>query len=76
MINRDLFSTRIKQLRNERNLTMTDISNTLNIKMQSVQKWENKLNIPSADNIYALAELFGVSIDYLCGRTERREMNK
>ena len=37
------------------------------------QKFEYGTNLPSLENFIALADHFGVSLDYLAGRSEEKE---
>jgi transcriptional regulator with XRE-family HTH domain len=52
------------------------IADKLNIKEPSVTYYFNGKGFPSAVNLIALADLFGVSIDYLFGRTDKPDVNK
>lgn len=68
----DIFSERLKELREENNLKQTDLVDLLmskcNIKTsaQNISYWE-KGREPSYDVIVALSSLFSVSTDYLLG---------
>ena len=37
-------------------------------------KWKKEESVPKTDIVYAMAEYFGVSTDYLLGRTEKEEL--
>lgn len=69
-MNRELFSTRLKSLRNQKQLTMVDIAEALNINKTSVFTWESTKTIPSTEKLIELADYFNVSIDYLVGRSD------
>jgi len=58
----------IRDLRKDRDLTQTDIANVLDIKQQGYSKYENGENEMPIRVIVALADYFGVSVDYLLGR--------
>ncbi len=60
-------STRIKQLREERGLTQTELAKRLGITRSSVNAWEMGISVPSTQYIVELAEMFRVSTDYLLG---------
>ena len=60
-------STRLKQLRIDKNLTQKDVADYLEIAPHSVQRFEYGTNKPSIENIVKLAEYFNVSTDYLLG---------
>ena len=55
----------IKKLRKERNLTQEELAEQLNVTAQAVSKWENGTSDPSTSNLFALAKLFGVSVEDL-----------
>jgi transcriptional regulator with XRE-family HTH domain len=77
MINREIFSDRLKQLRKEKNLSMQALAQIVGLKSKgSIGQFETGLNVPSADILVALADYFDVSIDYLVGRTNKSELNK
>lgn len=60
-------STRIKQLREEKGLTQTELAKRLGITRSSVNAWEMGISVPSTQYIVELAEMFRVSTDYLLG---------
>lgn len=66
---------RIKQLRIEKNITQKKMAEILNIKEFSYQRFEYDSR-PNLDNLITLADYFDVSVDYLLGRTDKREVNK
>lgn len=76
MIDRKIFSERLITLRKEHGLTIVDIANALSIVKQSVHTWENMKTLPTLDKAAALADLLGVSLDYLVGRTDNPEVNR
>ena len=44
------------------------------LKLRSYQDYEYQVSYPSALGLVALADFFGVSLDYLMGRTDKREI--
>ena len=70
MINRNIFSDRLKALKMANNVTSIAIAKALNITKQSVHTWESMKTIPSADKLLELADYFDVSLDYLVGRSD------
>lgn len=76
MIDRNIFSERLKILKNKQNLNMVEVAKNINISKQSVFQWEKGLTIPTSDKLLELAILLDVSIDYLVGRTDKPEVNK
>ena len=71
-----IFSERIKELRRGKNLKQKDMAELLHCTDRHYQRIEyGEVNLPSLDLLF-LADYFGVSADYLLGRTERREVNR
>ncbi len=63
---------RLCLLRNERGLHQTDIAELLGLTQGHYQRMEKgKINIPTL-TLYDLADYFGVTTDYLLGRSEER----
>lgn len=55
----------IAALRRRQNLTQSQLAERLKVSDKTVSKWENGLGYPEITQFPALAELFGVSIDYI-----------
>lgn len=58
---------RIKELRQEKELTQNDIAKAINTSQRNISRWENGENEPSSSFIIKLANYFDVSADYLLG---------
>lgn len=63
-----MLEERLKQLRKQHRLTQSDLAAELGITQQAVGKWEKGASSPDPGTLMRLAELFGVSVDYLLGR--------
>ncbi len=61
----------IANLRKEKNMTQEVLANALGVTNQAVSKWEANQSCPDITLLPTIADLFGVSIDYLFGRTEQ-----
>ena len=64
--------TRIKNLREESGLTQLAFAKILNINNSTLCQYENGDRVPSDDIKIRIADYFGVSLDYLVGRSEQR----
>ena len=62
-----IFSQRLKELRLEKGMTQQQVASLLNIKQQSYTRYENGTGEPSLNTVIKLAQIFGVSSDYLLG---------
>ncbi len=72
MISKDFFRSRLRELRKEAGETQAQVGAAIGIGERHYQKFEGGQNMPSIDNFCALADHFGVSLDYLAGRTDQR----
>ncbi len=63
---------RLKALRKESKETQVQLANAIGVTEQYYQKLEYGENLPGIENAWKLADHFGVSIDYLVGRTDIR----
>jgi len=62
------FSERLKKCRLEKGWTQECLSSMLNIKRPTYAKYETGENMPDYTTLIKLADLFGVSTDFLLGR--------
>ena len=70
------FSARLKELRKEKKITQVEMANILECAENHYQRIEyGQINI-SALTLEFLADYFEVSMDYLMGRTDKREINR
>lgn len=63
---------RVKELRTERNLRQIELAEKVNTTQQTISRIENGENTLPADTLIALANFFGVSIDYILCLTDSR----
>lgn len=55
----------LKLFRQQHGFTQEQIAERLSVSRQAVVKWESGLSLPNIDNVIALADLYGVSVDAL-----------
>lgn len=65
---------RIKSLREELNLSQLDLANKLNIGNSTLSQYESDKRVPSDDIKRKLADFFNVSLDYLMGVSDKRNI--
>lgn len=76
MYNSEIFATRLKLIRNTYNLKHKELSryctkfNSIMISQSAISFWENAKKIPAINNIQFLADIFGINLDWLTGRTD------
>lgn len=61
---------KIHELRDFASMTQKDLARELGVSPANVSAWENEKSDPSWFNAVCIADLFGVSLDELAGRTE------
>ncbi len=62
-----MVSDRVKFLREQKNMTQSELARKLSITRSSVNAWEMGISVPSTQYIVELANMFQVSTDYLLG---------
>lgn len=70
------FADRMYQLRNEKGYTREQLASELGCMPRQIQDYEEGKLYPHAITMVDIADFFDVSLDYLMGRTECREINK
>ena len=60
-----IFGEKLKQEREKRGWSQTELSEKIHVSRQSVSKWETGKNYPSIEVIIDLSDLFGMTIDEL-----------
>jgi transcriptional regulator with XRE-family HTH domain len=68
-----MFGDRLKELREDTGMTQEAIAQYLKVSRQTISGYELSSSEPSIENLIKLANLFHVSLDYLCGRTKEKE---
>lgn len=63
---------KIKQLREENNLTQLQLAEILNKKQQTISLYENGTNEPDLDSYIIMSKIFNCSIEYIAGRSNIR----
>ena len=66
------FKERVRALRKEKGETQVQVAAAVGVTEQHYQRFERGANLPNLENAWKLADHFGVSIDYLVGRTDVR----
>ena len=64
----------LRKLRVENGISQQQLGEALLVSQQSINKYENHNVEPDVQGLISIAEYFDVSLDYLVGRTEIREM--
>ena len=68
----NMIFSRIRDLREDRDWNQTKVAEYLGVRQTTYSKYElGKLPLP-VDVLLKLSDLYGVSVDYLLGRTDKR----
>ena len=70
-----MFGDRVKQMRKAHNFSQVQLATRLHVSKQAVSNWENNNIMPSIEMLIKLADLFGVSTDFLLERDNRRSLD-
>ena len=64
------FKDRLKDLRNERNLSQQELGKIVNMSKMAISHWESGHSEPSISQLILLSDFFEVTVDYLIGKTD------
>ena len=62
-------------LRKSKKMTQADVAEKLNYSDKSVSKWEHADSLPDISILYALADMYGVTLDYLTSDNAEEQAN-
>jgi transcriptional regulator with XRE-family HTH domain len=66
-----MLSDRIRALRKEHGYSQEQMARKLHLTQGAISQWENGLTVPAADQLMALADVFGITVDDLLGREQQ-----
>ena len=62
---------RLRGIRNDHDLTQAEVARLLHIGQSDYSKYERGVNMMGIDKYLVLARFYNVSLDYLCGLTDK-----
>lgn len=71
-----IFNERLKLLREERGLTQDGAAKAMRIPLRSYNRLESDGAKTNYDTLLKIADHYDVSVDWLMGRTDKREINR
>lgn len=71
-----IFNERLKVLRDEKNMTQENVARALNMPLRTYNRLEKDGAKTHYDTLIKIADFYDVSVDWLMGRTDRREVNR
>ena len=66
------FSLRLRQLRLDKHLTQAQVADRIGVTASMVSSYETDIRLPSFEVMVRIADLFGVTVDYLLCREDKR----
>ncbi len=66
----------IRNLREDNDYRQKDVAAVLNVSQNTYSQYENGIIELTAESLIKLADFYGVSVDYLLGRTECKKVKK
>lgn len=70
-IDSTILASRLMACRKQKGVSKVQVAKDLDIATSSMTYYEKGKCLPSIDKMYAIADYFGVSMDYLCGRVDK-----
>ncbi len=68
--------TNLKKLRTDKKLTQIALQMHTGIEQSLLSKYETGERVPPTETLLVLAEFYGVSLDYILKRTDKKEINR
>lgn len=68
----EIFAERVRALRIEKGVKQREMAEVLGIGLRAYQYYEGSVHYPDVPGLMKLADFFGVSTDYLLGRSDSR----
>lgn len=66
------FGLRLKELRESKRLSQTDVASRLNVSRSTISGYESNTITPSLEQFTRMAVLYNASLDYIMGLENRR----
>lgn len=72
----DMMQNNLRKLRKEKGLSQIAVQMQTGIEQALISKYENGERVPPTETLMQLADFYGASMDYIMGRTDRKEINR
>lgn len=72
----DMMQNNLRKLRKEKGLSQIAVQMQTGIEQALISKYENGERVPPTETLMQLADFYGVSMDYIMVRTDRKEINR
>lgn len=71
-MNLERFGELLAQLRQDRRMTQAELGRVIFVSAGTISNYEKGVHYPDVEKLIKLADFFGVTVDYLLGRTESK----
>lgn len=72
MLDLSLFAKRLKKARSDKGIMQKELAKSVGLSAATISLYENSERtdgkMPTLDKVYAISEVLGVSVDWLCGK--------
>ena len=65
------FSTRLQELKETKKLLQKDAAKALDVPLRTYQRYEHGQQEPQLSTLIRMADFYGVTLDYLAGRSDQ-----
>lgn len=69
-----IFAERLALLRNEKNLSQRELASIIGVGKSTINQYESMERSPKIEQLYKLAKFFNVSVSYLIGESDERNL--
>ncbi len=66
------FASRLKEIRKDKQLRQKDLADALGLAQTTIANYEQSTRFPDEPTLSRIADFFGVTLDFLMGRSDRR----
>ena len=70
------FGEKLKEARKEAGLSQEQFAEKMNVSRSAIAKWESDKGMPDVNNLKMMAQLLGISLDYLLDEDEKLSFNE
>lgn len=70
-----MFGRKLKELRLEKKINQSELGEMIGVSPSTVGMYERDQRFPDKDMLSKIADYFEVSVDYLLGRTDKRNLH-
>lgn len=70
------FGERLQELRKEKGISREELARALQVSYSAIAKYETNVRKPDQETLKKIADFFDVTVDYLLGRSNHRQLTR